>query len=376
MAGRRGDGKGWRGVARRIGGRKLNIMLLAVPASWALYFLMPGSSWVFIAGAIAIVPLAGLIGEATEELAKHTGPTLGGFLNATFGNAAELIIAFVALRAGHIELVQATITGSIVGNLLLVFGLAEFAGGLGRVSQRFDRRAAGNATIMLFLAVVALVMPALFDLTVFGSLAPRPPAIHYLSIGTSILLIVAYVSSLIYAFTARRELLREVESAEAPYWSVAQSVAVLAAATALTAVGAEVLIGGLEPMLASFGWSELFTGVIVLAIVGNAAEHYSAVSAAREDQMTLSVEIAVGSAAQVALFVAPVLVLASFALGHPMTLLFHPFEIVAIGLSVLATAIVVLDGESNWVEGLQLLAVYAILGLAFYFLPGGAPPSP
>ncbi|HOQ62146.1 MAG TPA: cation transporter, partial [Vicinamibacterales bacterium] len=162
-----------------------------------------------------------------------------------------------------------------------------------------------------------------------------------------------------------------VEPAAAPHWTVPQSVGVLGVATVLTAVGAEVLIQGLEPMLASFGWGELFTGVIVVAVIGNAAEHFSAVVAARRDQMTLAVEIAVGSSAQVALFVAPVLVLASFALGHPMTLLFHPLEIAAIGLSVLATAIVALDGESNWVEGLQLLALYAVLGMAFYFLPPG-----
>jgi len=376
MTGRHPGRKGVRGVIGRVAGQKLNLLLLAAPVSWALAVQAPHSPWTFVVGAIAIVPLAGLIGDATEELTKHTGPTLGGFLNATFGNAAELIIGIVALREGHIELVQATITGSIVGNLLLVFGLAEFVGGLGRVSQRFDRKAAGNATIMLFLAVVALVMPAVFDLTVFGSLAPRPRAIQDLSIGTSILLIVAYASSLVYAFRTRRELLRAVESAEAPHWSVAQAVGVLAAATVLTAIGAEVLIGGLEPMLASFGWGELFTGVVVIAIIGNAAEHYSAVVAAHQDQMTLSVEIAVGSSAQVALLVAPALVLASFAFGHPMTLLFHPFEIAAIGLSVLATAIVVLDGESNWVEGLQLLVLYAILGLAFYFLPVAPPSAP
>ncbi|HNV03384.1 MAG TPA: calcium/proton exchanger [Vicinamibacterales bacterium] len=364
-------GGGLMGVLRRLAGQKVNLLLLAAPVSWALCALAPASPWTFVAGAVAIVPLAGLIGQATEELAKRSGPTLGGFLNATFGNAAELIIAFVALREGHIELVQATITGSIVGNLLLVFGLAELAGGIGRVSQRFDRRAAGNATIMLFLAVVALVMPAVFDLTVFGSLAPRPPAIYYLSVGTSILLIAAYVSSLVYAFRTNRALLRAVEPAAAPHWTVPQSVGVLGVATVLTAVGAEVLIQGLEPMLASFGWGELFTGVIVVAVIGNAAEHFSAVVAARRDQMTLAVEIAVGSSAQVALFVAPVLVLASFALGHPMTLLFHPLEIAAIGLSVLATAIVALDGESNWVEGLQLLALYAVLGMAFYFLPPG-----
>ena len=302
MTGRHPARKGLRGVIGRIAGQKLNLLLLAAPVSWALAVQAPHSPWTFVVGALAIVPLAGLIGDATEELAKHTGPTLGGFLNATFGNAAELIIAFVALREGHIELVQATITGSIVGNLLLVFGLAEFVGGLGRVSQRFDRQAAGNATIMLFLAVVALVMPAVFDLTVFGSLAPRPPAIHYLSIGTSILLIVAYVE---------QPDLRVPDAAGAaagassrrrrPTGRSRRRSACSTAATVLTAIGAEVLIGGLEPMLASFGWSELFTGVIVIAIIGNAAEHYSAVVAAHQDQMTLSVEIAVGSSAQVAL---------------------------------------------------------------------------
>lgn len=222
---------------------------------------------------------------------------------------------------------------------------------------------------MLYLAVVALVVPAVFDLSVFGNLQERPPAIYHLSVATSILLIVGYLGSLVYTFTTRRKLLRPVEPHEAPRWTVGQAVGVLTFATVLTAVGAEVLISGLEPMLHSFGWSELFTGVIVLAIIGNAAEHYSAITAARRDQMTLSLEIAVGSSAQIALLVAPVLVLASFAVGHPMTLLFHPFEIAAIGLSVFATAIVALDGESNWVEGLQLLALYAILGLAFYFLP-------
>jgi len=371
MADKRRNGDGLRGILRRIGERRINLLLLLVPASWVLRATVPDSFWVFVVGAAAIMPLAGLIGEATDELARRAGPTLGGFLNATFGNAAELIIGFVALREGHITLVQATISGSIVGNLLLVFGLSIFVGGLGRVSQRFDRRAVGNATIMLFLAVVALTMPAVFDLSVFGSLDALPPALYRLSASTSVFLILAYLGSLIYTFTTQRTLLRPPESGTKLGWSFPQALAVLGAATILTAIEAEVLIGGLAPMLQRFGWSELFTGVIVLAIVGNAAEHYSAVTAARDDQMTLAAEIAVGSSAQIALLVAPLLVLASFALGHPMTLLFHPFEIAAVGLSVLATAIAALDGESNWVEGLQLLAVYVVFGLAFYFVPAG-----
>jgi Ca2+:H+ antiporter len=366
---RREDGP--HGILRRIGTRRLNLLLLLVPVSWVLSAAAPDSFSVFVASAVAIMPLAGLIGEATDELARRAGPTLGGFLNATFGNAAELIIGFAALREGHLTLVQATISGSIIGNLLLVFGLSMFAGGLGRVSQRFDRRAVGNATIMLFLAVVALTMPAVFDLSVFGNLAARPPVLYRLSAFTSVFLILAYLGSLIYTFTTRRTLLRPSESGAARGLSFWQALVVLGVATSLTAIQAEVLIGGLAPVLRQLGWSELFTGVIILAIVGNAAEHYSAVTAARDDRMTLAAEIAVGSSAQIALLVAPVLVLASFALGHPMTLLFHPFEIVAVGLSVLATAIVALDGESNWVEGLQLLAVYAVFGLAFYFVPVG-----
>jgi Ca2+:H+ antiporter len=296
---------------------------------------------------------------------------LGGFLNATFGNAAELIIALVALRNGRIELVKASITGSIVGNLLLVLGLSFFVGGLGRKTQKFHRTAATNTAVMLFLAVVALVMPAVFDLALYGTLAARPQAIDRLSFWSALVLIAAYGGSLIYAFTAQRDLLRPGRKDEhpTPVLPVAAAVTVLAAGTLLTTVQAEILVRALEPALARFGFTELFVGVIVVALIGNAAEHYSAVTAAYRDEMTLAVEIAVGSSAQIALLVAPALVLYSFAIGRPMTLLFNAFEITAIALSVLATSIVVVDGESNWVEGMQLLAVYLILALAFYLVP-------
>jgi Ca2+:H+ antiporter len=349
----------------------INLLLAAAPISWYLGATAGDSPWVFITAAAALVPLAGLIGLGTEQLAERSGPAWGGFLNATFGNAAELIIAIVALRNDHVELVKASITGSIVGNLLLVLGLSFFVGGLGRKSQRFHRTAATNTAAMLFLGVVALVMPAVFDLSLFGRLDVEPPALERLSFSSAIVLIAAYAGSLIYAFRAQKDLFRpskghDHDTVRLP---TAAAIGVLAAGTALTTVQAEILVGAMEPALARFGLTELFVGVIVIALIGNAAEHYSAVTAARRDEMTLAVEISVGSSAQIALLVAPALVLYSFAIGRPMSLLFNGFEITAIALSVLATVIVVVDGESNWVEGLQLLSVYLILALAFYFVP-------
>jgi len=349
----------------------LNILLVAAPISWVVHALAPASPWVFITAAISLIPLAGLIGLGTEQLAQRSGPAWGGFLNATFGNAAELIIAVVALRGGHVALVKASITGSIVGNLLLVLGLSFFVGGIGRRSQKFHRTAATNTAAMLFLAVVSLVMPAVFDLSLYGNLTARPAAIDRLSFWSALILITAYGGSLIYAFTAQRDLFRSAHQGDkdGPLLPTAVAIAVLAAGTVLTTVQAEVLVGAIGPALTRFGFTELFVGVIVVALIGNAAEHFSAIAAARRDEMTLAVEIAVGSSAQIALLVAPALVLYSFAHGHPMTLLFNALEITAITLSVLATVIVVMDGESNWVEGLQLLSVYLILALAFYFIP-------
>jgi Ca2+:H+ antiporter len=350
---------------------RLNVLLLAAPISWAIHYASPSSAWVFFAAAISLVPLAGIIGQGTEELACRSGPAIGGFLNATFGNAAELIIAIVALGEGHTELVKASITGSIVGNLLLVLGVSFFVGGLRRTHQRFHRTAATNTSAMLFLAVVALVMPAVFDLSIYGNLQAQPQAIVRLSLWTSLVLIGAYAGSLVYAFTVQRDLFRPSERAasHAPGLTLAEAITLLAIATVLTTIQAELLVGALQPALGQFGFTELFVGVIVVAIIGNAAEHYSAVEAARRDEMTLAVEIAVGSSAQIALFVAPIVILYSFAIGRPMSLLFNAFEIAAIALSVVATSMVVTDGESNWVEGLQLISVYLVLAIAFYFVP-------
>jgi Ca2+:H+ antiporter len=358
-------------MRRALVDNRLNLLLAVAPVSWVLAFTAPGSPWIFITAAVSLIPLAGLIGLGTEQLARRSGPGWGGFLNATFGNAAELIIALVALNKGHVELVKASITGSIVGNLLLVLGLSFFVGGLGRRSQKFHRTAANNTGAMLFLAVVALVMPAVYDLSLYGSLAARPLEIDRLSFGSALVLITAYAGSLIYAFTAQRDLFRSSHEGDddSPHLTRFAAMSLLAIGTVLTTIQAEVLVGAMEPALARFGLTELFVGVIVIALIGNAAEHFSAVTAAHRDEMTLAVEISVGSSAQIALLVAPGLVLYSFAIGHPMSLLFNGFEIAAIALSVLATNIVVMDGESNWVEGLQLLSVYLILALAFYFIP-------
>jgi Ca2+:H+ antiporter len=357
-------------MLRAIVSSPINLLLVAGPGSWLLAWLSHESPWVFITAAASLIPLAGLIGLGTEQLARRAGPALGGFLNATFGNAAELIIAIVALGRGHVALVKASITGSIIGNLLLVLGLSFFVGGLGRRAQKFHRTSATNTSALLFLGVVALVMPAVFDLSLYGNLSARPLAIDRLSFWSALILIGAYAGSLIYAFTVQRDLFRPTKEGRHEHaFPIGAAVTVLAAGTVLTTIQAELLVGAMGPALARFGFSELFVGVIVVALIGNAAEHYSAVSAARQDEMTLAVEIAVGSSAQIALFVAPALVLYSFAMGHPMSLLFNAFEIAAIALSVLATCIVVVDGESNWVEGLQLLSVYLILALAFYFVP-------
>jgi Ca2+:H+ antiporter len=353
---------------------RLNVLIVSAPISWWLERTAPDSPWVFLTAAVSLIPLAGIIGLGTEELAEKSGPALGGFLNATFGNAAELIIAIVALGEGHVELVKASITGSILGNLLLVLGLSFFMGGIGRTSQKFHRTTATNSAAMLFLAVVALVMPAVFDLAVYGNLEEHPPTINRLSLWTSLVLMAAYIGSLIYSFSMHRDLFRPGKPKDhhehrGPRITVTHAVVLLAIGTILTTIQAEMLVGALQPALSQFGFTEMFVGVIIVAIIGNAAEHYSAVAAAHRDQMTLAVEIAVGSSAQIALFVAPAVVLYSFAIGRPMSLLFNAFEIAAIALSVLSASMVVNDGESNWVEGLQLLSVYMILGAAFYFVP-------
>jgi len=259
-----------RQLTRSLTGSWLNVLLVVAPISWWMAFKGDASLWLFIAAAVSLIPAAGLIGEATEELANRAGPTLGGFLNASFGNAAELIIAIVALRAHHIEVVKASITGSIIGNLLLVFGASCFVGGLGHGSQRFNRVSSNSATVMLSLAVAALVMPATVDFFAFGSLNARPQVLQHLSVWTSWVLLIVYGAGLVFAFRTNRDPLRQ-GGHHSPRLSVASAVILLTMGTLLTTVEAEILVSGLEPALAGLGMTELFAGVVVVALVGNAA---------------------------------------------------------------------------------------------------------
>jgi Ca2+:H+ antiporter len=358
-----------RQLTRAVTTRWLNVLLIVAPVSWWLDWRGETSIWLFVTAAVALIPAAGLIGEATEELANHSGPTLGGFLNATFGNAAEFIIAIVALRAHHVDVVKASITGSIIGNILLVFGLSAFVGGLRHGTQRFSRGAGSSPTVMLTIAVAALVMPATVALFAFGSLTAHPEVLDRLSLWTSWILLGVYAGGLIFAFRTQRDPLRP-GGKHAAQMSRAASIVLLAVGTLLTAIEAEILIAGLAPALKQLGMTELFAGVIVVAVVGNAAEHYSAIVAAAKNDMTLAVEISIGSSAQIALMVAPLIVILAPWIAQPMTLVMNPFELGAIGLSVVTVSLVVNDGESHWLEGLQLLGLYLILAAAFYVIPG------
>jgi len=314
-----------------------------------------------------VLPLAGYMGEATEHLAHRTGPTIGGLLNATFGNAAELIIAIVALRAGLVDLVKASITGSILGNLLLILGLALVAGGLHRNELRFNRTSVGMSAGMLALSVVALVFPALFH-SVHPEAAARVSELH-MSEAVAVILIATYGASLLFTLHTHRSLLGgEAHPMEGPVWSVRKAVLILAGATVAVAVESELLVHAATDATQTLGVSTMFLGLIVIPIIGNAAEHAAAVMLSRKGQIELGLQIALGSSTQIALLVAPLLVFAGVLLGTDMNLVFQPFEIVALGMATLVTAIITLDGESHWFEGVQLLAVYAMVAVGAFFL--------
>ena len=357
------------GILAFLRGNWLNALLVFVPISLAAAGLHASHLWLFLTAALALIPLAGLIGAATEELSLRVGPIYSGLLNATVGNAPELIIGIFALREGLTELVKASISGSLIGNILLVLGLSMLIGGWNREKQVFNRTSAGASAAMLFLAVVALVMPAVFVLTV-GHAAATPP-IDRLSLLIACVLLCIYVASLVFSLKTHRALFSMKEDGTViPRLSTAQAAGVLGIAALATAVEAELLVGTVAEAAHALGMTNFFVGVIIVAIVGNAAEHVSALQMGRKNHMDLAVTICTGSSTQVALFVAPVLVIVSFLIGKPMSLLFNPFEIVGIALSVLAVTVVTLDGESNWFEGLQLTAVYVVLAIVFYFVPG------
>jgi Ca2+:H+ antiporter len=351
----------------------LSVFLIFIPISTALHFMHMPAAWIFVAAGLSILPLAGYMGHATEELAKYFGPSIGGLLNATFGNAAELIITIFAIRAGELAVVRASIAGSIVGNILLVLGLAIFMGGLKRKEQVFNEEAAGVHTVMLILAVIALLTPTLFVHAVPGMDDTANNAkVEALSLWVSGTLIFVYLASLLFSLKTHQDVFRtgEEEEAEPAHWTKAKAYGVLALATIAVAWESELLIHSLDTTVQSWGLNVLFVGVILLPIIGNAAEHASAVTFAMKDKMDVSMNICISSSTQIALFVAPLLVFLSIPLGHPMTFIFNTFEIIAISFSVLIAAFIARDGRCNWLEGTQLLAVYVILALAFFFIPG------
>jgi Ca2+:H+ antiporter len=359
----------------------LQLLLLFVPLAALAEWRHADGTIVFACAALAIVPLAGMMGHATEQLAARLGAGIGGLLNATFGNAAELIIAVVALRQGLQDVVKASLTGSIIGNVLLVLGLSILVGGAGRERQRFDRAAAAVGSTLLTLAAIGLVVPALFHFVAEeavrgATLTAEREAIleRGLSVEIAVVLFASYVLYLLFSLRTHDHLFAGQQHADAepsgPHGTPLGAVTRLLVATALIAWMSEILVGAVAEASHTLGLTEVFVGVIVVAVVGNAAEHSTAVLVARKDKMDLAMNIAIGSSIQIALLVAPVLVFASYVIGPaPMDLRFSVFEVVAVGMAVLVVNLVAQDGESNWLEGALLLAVYLVLGLAFYFLP-------
>ncbi|HKP29802.1 MAG TPA: calcium/proton exchanger, partial [Gemmatimonadales bacterium] len=343
-----------------------NVALLLVPATVILNSMHANPLLVFAVACLGVVPLAGYMGEATEHLASRTGPAIGGLLNATFGNAAELIIAIVALKAGLVQLVKASITGSILGNLLLIMGLCFVAGGTRQTTLRFNRVSVGASAGMLSLAVAGLIFPALFH-----QLHPEAGSVRELMLSETVAVVLAitYLLSLVFSLKTHKSLFGgEPHPLDGEVWGPLKAIIVLAVATGGVVVQSEILVHATETVTSTMGFSETFLGLIIVPIIGNAAEHATAVVVARKGQMDLALQIALGSSTQVALLVAPVLVLVGLVVGQRMDLVFSTFEIAAVGLTVVVSAIVTLDGESNWFEGAQLLAMYALVAAMAFFV--------
>ncbi|MDY6937223.1 MAG: calcium/proton exchanger [Cyanobacteriota bacterium] len=347
------------------------ILLLFVPISLAAHFLEWGSLTIFLMAGAAIVPLAAWMGTATEELAVVVGPTLGGLLNATFGNATELIVALIALRAGLLDVVKASLTGSIISNLLLVMGFAMLLGGIRYKEQEFSSTIARLNASAMNLAVIAILLPTAVAATSSGI---EPGTMQKLSTAVAVVLIIVYGLTLLFSMKTHAYLcdVGEAENEEEggeekpnPWvWG-----GVLLACTLAVAVESELLVDSLEEATSFLGLTALFTGVIIVPIIGNAAEHATAVTVAVKNKMDLSLSVAMGSSLQIALFVAPVLVLAGWFFDQPMDLNFNPFELVAVAVAVLLANSVSSDGRSDWLEGALLLATYLVLGFAFYYHP-------
>ena len=348
-----------------------------IPIAVALEFAHASSALIFSTSAIGVIPTAALMGRATEELADRAGPGIGGLLNVTFGNLPELLIAFFALREGLHEVVKASIIGSVLSNVLLVLGMSMLVGGLRRERQLFNATAARSQATMLILASAALVMPAVFQLVKGGAL-PSPGAelvgfahpVEGLSLTVAIVLLISYAGGLWFSLVTHRDLFNPPDEGEPETepWSVRRSVGLLAVAGLAVGIMSEILVGSIAETAESVGLTEFFIGAVIVAIVGNAAEHWVAVYVAAKDKMDLAVNIAVGSAAQVALFVGPLLVVLSFFVGpEPLALVFNGFEVGALLLAVIIVSHITGEGQSTWFEGLMLLALYVVLAAAFLF---------
>jgi Ca2+:H+ antiporter len=350
---------------------RLEWLLLFVPVSLVSELVFGAGLLTFLTSAAAILPLAALIGRSTDQLALHAGPRIGGLLNATFGNVTELIISIFLIMENEIEIVKASLTGSIIGNLLLVLGLSFFAGGLRNSEQEFSAEAASVHTSSLALAVAGLLMPALFVLTTGPHDVVQREIVSGVVAGV---LMALYVCVLVFMLITHEHLFRTAPADERPAWSVRRAVVTLLVVTAAVAVESEILVASLEPALHDLGISRLFVGLILVPIIGNAAEHGTAVFFAMRNKLDATLEIATGSSLQIALFVAPALVFISLFIGHPMDFIFSPFEVAAVGVSVVLVSLISRDGRSNWLEGLQLMATYVIIAISFFFVrvqPGG-----
>lgn len=345
----------------------LKFMLLFVPISFIGKFLNFSPTIMFILAALSIIPLAGIMGEGTEEISFYTGPKIGGFLNATFGNATELIISFFALKSGLFEVVKSSIAGSIIGNILLVLGASMFIGGLKHKTQNFNINVVETTSSILLFSLIGLCVPAFFTHTINANLLNT--RYEGLSLVVAIVMFILYILSLIFSFFTHKDLYATTteEEGHESKWSLKKSIAILIIATVIIAIESEFLVGGIEDITSKLGLSEFFVGIILIPIIGNAAEHSTAITMALKNKMDVAIEIALGSSLQIILFVAPVLIFLSL-LFTPMSIIFNPFELVSLIASVIIANKVASDGQSNWLEGAQLMAVYFIIAAGFFIL--------
>lgn len=344
----------------------LKYMLIFIPISFIAKFMNASGSVMFILSCLSIIPLAGLMGEGTEEISFYSGPKIGGFLNGTFGNATELIISFFALKQGLFDVVKSSIAGAVIGNILLVVGASMLAGGLKYKTQKFNQKVTEVSSSMLLFAVLGLSIPALFTHTVNPALLNT--RYEGLSVFVAVVMILIYGLSLFFSFSTHKDIYSSTKEEKGhAKWSLNKSIFVLVISTVLIAIESEFLVNGIEPITESLGWSQFFVGIILIPIIGNAAEHSTAIVMARKDKMDVALEIAIGSSLQIILFVAPILIFLSL-LFTPMSIVFNEFELIALISSVIIANRVSHDGESNWLEGVQLLAVYLIIAASFFIL--------